>query len=155
MEADRPAIYRPHRPRASPLWQCVSRHLPELRAAGRVRRAVEENVLERFLECGDLHCGFARIRCGGCGHDLLLAFSCKTRYFCPSCHQKRVLLYGEWVEENVRARAAPAVRLHRPMARRRPLIERDRVRRAVTRHHCSVASAQDVGNGRIEFRITS
>jgi hypothetical protein len=68
---------------------------------GRVRRAVEENVLERFLECGDLHCGFARIRCGGCGDDLLLAFSCKTRYFCPSCHQKRVLAYGEWVEQRV------------------------------------------------------
>ena len=29
--------------------------------------------------------------------------NCKTRYFCPSCHQKRVLLYGEWVEENVLA----------------------------------------------------
>ncbi len=27
----------------------------------------------------------------------------KTRYFCPSCHQKRVLLYGEWVEETVLA----------------------------------------------------
>ena len=35
------------------------------------------------------------------GHDLLLAFSCKTRYFCPSCHQKRVLAYGEWVESSV------------------------------------------------------
>jgi len=40
-----------------------------------VRRAVEENVLERFLACGDLHCGFARMRCAGCGHDLLLAFA--------------------------------------------------------------------------------
>ena len=98
MEADRPGIYRPRKRRTSPLWQCVRRHLPELRASGRLRRAVEENVLERFLECGDLHCGFARIRCGGCGHNLLLAFSCKTRYFCPSCHQKRVLAYGEWVE---------------------------------------------------------
>ena len=78
MEGHRPAIYRPRKPRASPLWQCVSRHLPELRAAGRLRRAIEQNVLERFLECGDLHCGFARIRCGGCGHDQLLAFSCKT-----------------------------------------------------------------------------
>ena len=68
-----------------------------------VRRAIEANVLARFLECGDLHRGFARIRCGGCGHDLLLAFSCKTRYFCPSCQQKRVLLYGEWVEEHVLA----------------------------------------------------
>jgi hypothetical protein len=100
-EGDRPAIYRPRRPRASPLWQCVSRHLPELRAEGRVRRAIESNVLERFLECGDLHYGFARIRCGGCGHDRLLAFSCKTRYFCPSCHQKRVLAYGDWVEASV------------------------------------------------------
>ncbi len=101
MEADRPAIYRPRTPRASPLWQCVRRHLPELRASGRVRRAVEKNVLERFLDCGDPHRGFARIRCGGCGHDFLLAFSCKTRYFCPSCHQKRVLAWGEWVEQFV------------------------------------------------------
>jgi transposase-like protein len=72
-----------------------------LRASDRVRRTVEVSVLERFLKCGDLHCGFARIRCTGCGHDLLLAFSCKTRYFCPSCHQKRVLAYGEWVESSV------------------------------------------------------
>ncbi|MGQ0510135.1 MAG: IS91 family transposase [Betaproteobacteria bacterium] len=101
MQADRPAIYRPRRPHASPLWQCVRRHLPELRACGRVRRAVEKNVLERFLDCGDPHRGFARIRCAGCGHDLLLAFSCKTRYFCPSCHQKRVLAWGDWVEQFV------------------------------------------------------
>ncbi|HUG78287.1 MAG TPA: hypothetical protein VML57_12475, partial [Burkholderiales bacterium] len=46
------------KPRASPLWQCVSRHLAELRASGRVRRVVERNVLERFLECGDPHHGF-------------------------------------------------------------------------------------------------
>jgi hypothetical protein len=25
----------------------------------------------------------------------------RTRYFCPSCHQKRVLAYGEWVESSV------------------------------------------------------
>ncbi len=33
-------------------------------------------------------------------------YSCKTRYFCPSCHQKRVLLYAEWVEANVLAPVA-------------------------------------------------
>ena len=27
----------------------------------------------------------------------------KARYFCPSCHQKRVLAYGEWIEQNVLA----------------------------------------------------
>jgi Putative transposase/Transposase zinc-binding domain len=31
----------------------------------------------------------------------LLAFSCKRRYFCPSCHQKRVVLFAERVEEEV------------------------------------------------------
>jgi hypothetical protein len=54
-------------------------------------------VITRFIECGDPHHGFARIYCDACRHEFLLAYSCKTRYFCPSCHQKRVLLYGEWV----------------------------------------------------------
>jgi len=94
-------VYRPRNPRASPLWQCARRHGAELRDSGRLRRALEAQVIERFIECGDPHHGFARIYCDACGHDYLLAYSCKTRYFCPSCHQKRVLLCGEWVEENV------------------------------------------------------
>lgn len=71
------------------------------------------------------HHGFARIYCDACGHDYLLAFSCKMRYFCPSCHQKRVLLYGEWVEENVlapvphRQHVFTAQRLLRPVFARR------------------------------------
>jgi len=102
-EAPRGGVYRQRNPRASPLWQCAQHHGKELREAGRFQRAVEERTIERFLQCGDPHHGFARIYCDACGHDYLLAFSCKTRYFCPSCHQKRVLLYGEWVEENVLA----------------------------------------------------
>jgi hypothetical protein len=54
-------------------------------------------VIYRYLDCGDLHNGFARVRCGGCGHEYLLAFSCKRRHFCPSCHQKRVMEFGEWL----------------------------------------------------------
>ena len=38
-----------------------------------------------------------QVRCGECGHEHLLAFSCKRRHFCPSCHQKRVVEFGEWV----------------------------------------------------------
>jgi hypothetical protein len=30
-------------------------------------------------------------------NSLILAFSCKRRHFCPSCHQKRVVEFGEWV----------------------------------------------------------
>ena len=79
-------VYRPRNPRASPLWRCARLHARELHEAGRLRRTVERQAIERFIECGDPHHGFARIYCDTCGHDYLLAYSCKTRYFCPSCH---------------------------------------------------------------------
>jgi hypothetical protein len=118
--------YRPRIPRASPLYQCVARHAEELRAAGRLERLVEEQTIDRFVGCGDPHHGFARIRCEACGHDYLLAFSCKTRYFCPSCHQKRVLLYGEWVEENVLAPVAHRQYVFTVPRLLRPLFSRHR-----------------------------
>ena len=39
------------------------------------------------------------------GHrnDYLLAYSCKTRYFCLSCHQQQMLAYGEWLKNNLLA----------------------------------------------------
>jgi hypothetical protein len=101
------AVYRARNPRASPLYQCVRRHYDELEAGGAIHRQVERRVLDRFIDCGDLHKGFARIYCDDCGHDYLLAFSCKTRYFCPSCHQKRMLSYGDWVEEFVAGCTTP------------------------------------------------
>lgn len=39
----------------------------ELREAGRLQRPVEEEVILRFLECGDPHHGFARVYCDACG----------------------------------------------------------------------------------------
>ena len=42
-----------------------------------------------FLRCGDLAEGFARVRCPDCRHEFFVAFSCKQRCACPSCHQKR------------------------------------------------------------------
>ena len=122
-------VYRPRKPRASALYQCATRHAPELRAGGRFGRRVEENVIGRFLACGDPQHGFARIYCDQCRHACILAFSCKARYFCPSCHQKRVLAYGEWVDANVlapvphRQYVFTIPRLLRPMfARRRALL---------------------------------
>ncbi len=64
-------------------------------------RPYVRNVIYRFLDCGILHNGFARVRCGDCGHEYLLAFSCKRRHFCPSCHQKRVVEFGQWLLEEV------------------------------------------------------
>jgi hypothetical protein len=45
---------------------------------------------ERFLACGILSRGFARVHCGECGKDMLVAFSCKGRAFCPSCTTRRM-----------------------------------------------------------------
>jgi hypothetical protein len=49
-----------------------------------------KDEFDAFLQCGILAHGFLRLRCGGCGHDKLLAFSCKRRGFCPSCGARRM-----------------------------------------------------------------
>jgi hypothetical protein len=68
-------------------------------------RRVVPAVVEKFLACGILEHGFARVRCGGCRHEYLLAFSCKCRYFCPSCHAKRLAVWSGWLEETLLAPA--------------------------------------------------
>jgi len=64
------------------------------------RRVIGE-VMRKYLECGDLHRGFARLGCGGCRYQAILAYSCKCRLFCPCCHQKRVLLFAEWLDTHI------------------------------------------------------
>ena len=57
--------------------------------------------MERYLDCGNPRCGFARIRCPDCQAEHLLMFSCRTRGFCPSCHAKRLEEWGEWMRETL------------------------------------------------------
>ena len=45
--------------------------------------------------------GFPRVRCGECGHDKLLAFSCKRRGFCPSCGARRMSLTAAHLVDRV------------------------------------------------------
>jgi hypothetical protein len=60
-------VYRPRKPRDSPLFQLVERHLEELLRVWPARfgrshgplRAVVERVLREFLRCGLLEHGFA------------------------------------------------------------------------------------------------
>jgi hypothetical protein len=62
--------------------------------------------VEKFLGCGDLEQGFARVRCPDCAHEFFVAFSCRGRCFCPSCHQKRALQTALWVSQEVCAPVA-------------------------------------------------
>jgi len=98
-------VYQPRNPKASAYYRCVEDHFEQLEAVWDDRyqsrfgywRPYVTDVIQRYLDCGDLHFGFARVKCEDCGHEFLLAFSCKRRHFCPSCHQKRVVEFGEWL----------------------------------------------------------
>lgn len=59
------------------------------------------DVIYKYLDCGDPHLGFARVKCTHCNTEYLLPFSCKCRSFCPSCHQRRVVEFGEFLREEV------------------------------------------------------
>ena len=102
-------VYQPRDPKASAYYRCVEDHFEQLETVWDERyqrrfgfwRPYVTDVIRRYLDCGDLHFGFARVKCEDCGHEYLLAFSCKRRHFCPSCHQKRVVEFGEWLCEEV------------------------------------------------------
>ena len=70
-------VYRPRRPRQSPLWQCLSRHFDGFLAGYEARyqprfcflRPIIPEVVNKFLDCGNLEQGFARVRCDHCNHE--------------------------------------------------------------------------------------
>jgi hypothetical protein len=50
-----------------------------------------QNAFRTYLRCGILAHGFARAYCSACGHDVLIAISCKGRDICPSCATRRMV----------------------------------------------------------------
>jgi uncharacterized protein YeaO (DUF488 family) len=46
-------------------------------------RDIAKKAAHRFLECGILEYGFARVVCGKCRAEFLVAFNCKARMLCP------------------------------------------------------------------------
>jgi hypothetical protein len=83
-------------PEQSVLHGVVREHLETFLAEARQRGGGEglprfvERELREFLTCGVMARGFARFRCSGCQREILVAFSCKGRGFCPSCCGRRM-----------------------------------------------------------------
>jgi len=101
--------YHPRTPEDSPLWHLLSDQFDNFlynyskknsKEFGFYRPVITE-VVNDYLKCGDLKEGFARVRCPDCCHEFLLAFSCRGRWFCPSCHAKKVVQFGEILRENI------------------------------------------------------
>ena len=91
-----PPDYRPRATEHGALHRFVNEHLETFLAEARARSDGDglphfvERELRDFLNCGRLARGFARFRCDECRADLLVAFSCKGRGFCPSCTGRRM-----------------------------------------------------------------
>jgi hypothetical protein len=64
-------------------------------------RPIIRITIDKFLKCGDLKEGFARVKCTQCGKELFVSYSCRQKYCCNSCHQKRSLLLAYHLKENV------------------------------------------------------
>jgi hypothetical protein len=102
-------VYRPRRPRETAFYHLVEEHYEKFEQVyperyedryGFFRSVIRETVY-KYLGCGDLRQGFARVRCRECGHEYLLAYSCKRRNFCTSCHTKRAVAFAEWLHAMV------------------------------------------------------
>src|SRR5712692_1648874 len=89
--------YRRREPERTLLHATVRTHwktfLAEVEERGEMSASLPRFVVgefERYLACGILAHGFALVRCAACGDELLVAFSCKGRGFCPSCTSRRM-----------------------------------------------------------------
>jgi hypothetical protein len=81
--------YRSRRPQDSDYYRCAEDYFETFvqiydehfsRQYGFWRPYVQQ-VIYRYLDCGDIHNGFARVKGKDCGHEYLLVFSCKCRCF--------------------------------------------------------------------------
>jgi len=106
--ANGPMPYRRRRPERTLLYRTVQTHFETWLALSRDGAVdgdpVPEHVereFRRYLECGILAHGFARARCGQCGHDFLIAFSCKGRGVCPSCNTRRMVATAAHLADHV------------------------------------------------------
>ena len=92
--AARPPCYRRREPERTLLHATVRQHwksfLAEMESGGSSLPGFVEGEFQRYLRCGVLAHGFARVRCASCHDELLVAFSCKGRGFCPSCGARRM-----------------------------------------------------------------
>ena len=94
------AKYQPRHPQDTDYYHCVEDYFETFvheyddrfsRQYGFWRPYVEQ-VIYRYLDCGDLHNGFARVRCEDCGHEYLLAFVLKRSGNPALAGQKKALL---------------------------------------------------------------
>jgi ribosomal protein S27E len=88
-------LYVRHKPENTPLYPIIEQYAPRffahLREQGTTLPRFVQAEFEHYLRCGRLCHGFLRVKCTGCRHEHLVAFSCKRRGWCPSCGARRMV----------------------------------------------------------------
>ncbi len=92
------AIHKRRIPEKSTLYKILQAHL-ECWLSEYVLGYVEKKIRE-YIKCGILSHGFARARCEDCGHDFIIALSCKKRV-CPSCSTKYMEITSAHITDNI------------------------------------------------------
>ena len=91
MDGGRQQLQR-RRPEQSVLHRAVREGWPLVLAAAEAQGGFPKRVHEevrRYLACGDVRRGFTLVKCTDCAASALIAFSCKSRGWCPSCAARR------------------------------------------------------------------
>src|SRR4030095_5393623 len=90
------ATYEPRDPSSTVLYKVIAEHLEPFLASlhddpgAKGLPAYVQREFYDYLQCGILAHGFLRMGCDTCKKEVLLAFSCKRRGFCPSCAGRRM-----------------------------------------------------------------
>ena len=92
-------------PEKTALYQAILENVntvfQNIEADGRDLPSHVRSEFDKYLDCGILAKGFLRARCCACGHEKLVAFSCKCRGFCPSCGGRRMSEGAAHLVDNV------------------------------------------------------
>ena len=102
-----PPVYVPRDPSQTVLYHIVADHLETFLASldadpnAQGLPAYVQREFYDYLQCGILAHGFLRLGCDTCHQELLLAFSCKRRGFCPSCAGRRMAQTAAHLVEQV------------------------------------------------------
>jgi Transposase zinc-binding domain/Putative transposase len=101
------ATYEPRAPSRTRLYRVIAEHLETFLALldddpdAKGLPAYVRREFYAYLQCGILAYGFLRLGCDTCKQEVLLAFSCKRRAFCPSCAGRRMVQTAAHLVEQV------------------------------------------------------
>jgi len=99
-------VYRPRSPQESGYYQCVEDHFEEYERVLEERfervygfyRSYLRSVICRYLDCGILCNGFARVRCGECGHEYLLSLTLTSYCAANTPHETPHILWSFFID---------------------------------------------------------